>query len=163
MSSNDAIGIAGIAVTVIGFGLTIWQLVRTANATVATKRAIKEANARMIVNHLLVLSPQIASLEIELDSAISVGDKVAAIKALVTYSHAATQIAALLESQPDNVDGSLILELRSSARAASVSKAALVSGVTKPLGLFLRSVALEISHTASSCAAISTRYQIKVA
>jgi hypothetical protein len=69
MKPGDWISVAALIVSVIGFTFTIWQLVRTANAAEATKRAIERTEKRMALNHLLVLLPQFRLIENDLDPA----------------------------------------------------------------------------------------------
>lgn len=162
MTSSDTIGVIGLLVSVVGFGVTVWQLIRTANATIATKTAIVAANKRMLLNHLLVLLPQLKSLEADLDSAIATDSNSGAIRALIEFSHAANQVASLLESQEENSEADLAGELRKSAKNASAHKSILVLGITKPLTTVLRTVASEISEVSAKCAGLSTKYQVRV-
>lgn len=162
MSLSDALGIWGLVVSVIGFGLTVWQLVRTANAAIATKAAIIQVNRRMLMNHLLVLLPQIRTLEADLDAAIAADDHLAAIRALNSFSHTASQIASLLDADKDPNDAALISDLRSSASTASANKSLLVSGVKRPLTTVLRTVSAQIGDISSRCAGLTTKYQVKV-
>lgn len=159
---SDVLGVAGLAVSIIGFGVTAWQLIRTANATVATKDAIVQANKRMLLNHLLVLLPQLKTLESDLDSAIASGSQDAAIRALNGFSHAANQVASLLESQDEQSDTNLIAELRGCATNASASKSTLVGGISKPMATVLRTVSQQVSDVSAKCAGLTTKYQVKV-
>ena len=169
MSQNDGLAIWGLVigalsliVTAVGFGLTISQVRKTKDAAIATKDAIVAANRRMLYNHLLVLLPQMKNFEGDLDAAIAEPDKASAIRALVGFSHAANQVAALLET--DGVaHAALIVELRATARAASVAKGELESGNARPLTSLLQSIAVEVSTVAAECAGLSTAYQTKVA
>jgi hypothetical protein len=65
---------------VTGFWLAIVQLRKTRTAAEATTSAVEAANARMLYNHLLVLLPQLRSLEGDLDAAIAADDRTGAIK-----------------------------------------------------------------------------------
>jgi hypothetical protein len=163
VSSSDLIGLAGLGISIVGFSLTVWQLLRTANAAIATKEAIVAANKRMLLNHLLVLLPQLKTLEADLDTAIAAKNSEAAIRALIGYSHAANQVASLLDSQEDSMDAELVKELRASAVNASANKAVLVIGTTRQLSSVLKTVASEISAVSAKCAGLSTKYQVKVA
>ena len=69
MNLSDWLGVAGLGVSVIGFGVAIWQLIRTANAAVATREAVERTEKRMAINHLLILLPQFRIVEGELDRA----------------------------------------------------------------------------------------------
>ncbi|MFC7402770.1 hypothetical protein [Citricoccus sp. GCM10030269] len=160
---NDTIGIIGLVVTTVGFSLTVWQIWRTANASEKATEALKAATRRMHLNHLLVLLPQLKIYESELDAAQADDDKKQAIRALVSYSHAAQQVAALLESSSEGrEEAELVDQLRSSASAASSAKATLVSGATKPVRLVVKSAAEQIGSMSTFAAGLATRYQTKV-
>jgi len=160
---SDWLGVAGLIVSAVGFALTIWQLIRTANASIATKNAIIEANKRMVLNHLLVLLPQLTSIEADLDAAIASDDRDGAVRLLVKFSHAANQIAALLENRESREDVDFVDELRTVAKSASASKGALVSGTSKPLRIVLKTLDAEIGSVTAKCAGMVTKYQTKVA
>ena len=125
MKMGDWLSLAGQVVSVIGFGVAIWQLMRTANASIETKKAVERTEQRMALNHLLVLLPQFRQLENDLDHAAQEDDRPLARRTLVSYAHFATEVAAILQGQ-DKVDESLVTELRSTARDASRAKGALI-------------------------------------
>ena len=125
MSAGDWIGVAGLVVSVVGFVIAIWQLVRTANATKATKEAVERSEKRMAINHLLVLLPQFRLIENDLDVAAQDDDKGLARRSLVAYAHFAAEVATILQNQ-DRVDQTLITDLRTSATQASQAKATLI-------------------------------------
>lgn len=174
MTFSDALAVwglgfssIGLIVTVVGFWLAIVQLRKTASAAKATTSAIETANKRMLYNHLLVIMPQLRSLEGDIDASVASGDKGAAVRALVAFSHAAKQIASLLETEP-STDGELehaelIGVLRATARAVSTVKGELVSGSKKSLSTLLQGISGDISDIASRCAGLTTTYQTKVA
>ena len=117
---------AGLFVSVIGFALTIWQLVRTARATEATKIAVERTERRMAQNHLLVLLPQFRVLESELDFAVSDEDRKAAMKVLASYAQIASQVAGLLDGR-GGVDEGLVHKLERASRDASLTKARIIN------------------------------------
>lgn len=125
MKAGDWIALTGLIVSVVGFAIAIWQLVRTANAAEATKRAIERNEKRMAINHLLVLLPQFRLIENDLDAAAQEDDRGLARRSLVAYAHFASEVAAILQSQ-DKVDQVLVTDLRVSATQASQAKAALI-------------------------------------
>jgi chemotaxis protein histidine kinase CheA len=169
MSISDTLAIwglvlsfVGLAVTAVGFILAIKQLRKTATAAEAATAAISGANAQMVHNHLLILLPQIQTLEADLDAAIIAGEKEDAARALVSFSHAANQIAALLTSNTrPSTDASLEQELRSTAKKASELKAAIVKGSKKTLPVLLGAVAQEIGAVSARCSGLITTYQAK--
>lgn len=177
MSLSDALSVAGIVLSTIGLLATVagfWiaiiqlrngnkQLKRTATAAEATKLAIEQANTRMIYNHLLVLLPQLTSLEADIDASMAANDRDAATRALVKFNHAANQIASLLQGQSTETDLTLAEDLRTVARSATTQKSALVSGSKKTVGLLLRTLSPEIADVAARCSALATTYQTKAA
>jgi len=163
MKFGDVLSIIGLLVTVAGFILAIQQLKKTASAAEATRDAIVSANKRMLLNHLLVIAPQLVVIEADMDAAVGIGNEDAAIRALVAFSHAAVQISALLESQSENNHSALVAELREAASHSTAAKAALVSGTPKPLKALLKNVLVEVASASLKCSALTTVYQIKVA
>ena|ERR1700722_20269409 len=160
MTLGDWVGIAGLAVSVVGFSLAIWQLARTAKASEATREAIERTEKRMALNHLLVLLPQFHLLENDLDRAAEDNDRALARRALVSYSHFASEVAAILRGQ-DQVDQTLITELQSSARDASLAKATLIDApINKNTKQLTRDVRARISALSVHVATIAANYQI---
>lgn len=158
----DWLGIAALGVSVVGFGVTIFQLVRTKNATVAATDALQLAATRMSVNHLLVLLPQFRLFETELDSAMTINDKTAAARTLLSYSQAANQVASLMENISYPVDDTFLVSLRESAQEASLAKAAIVSGTTKAVRLTAKLAAEKINAVSMTAAGLTASYQSKV-
>ena len=163
MTLGDILGIIGLVITILGFYLAIKQLQKTATATEATRDAIVAANKRMLLNHLLVLAPQLVVIEADMDAAVAIGNEDGAIRSLVAFSHAAVQISALLEAQSEDNHSALVAELRSAATNSTAAKSAIVSGSPKPLKLLLKNVLGEVASTSAKCSALTTIYQIKVA
>jgi len=160
MKVGDWLSLAGLIVSVVGFGIAIWQLTRTANASIATKRAIERTEKRMALNHLLVLLPQFRLLENDLDHAAQEDDRPLARRTLVAYAQFASEVAAILQGQ-DNVDQSLITELRSTARDASRAKGALIDA---PIGADTRQLTKgardAISNLSMHINTLASTYQI---
>lgn len=114
-----------LVLTLIGFGVTIWQLVRTANASIATKNAVEGTERRMALNHLLVLLPQFRLIEADLDTSARMDDHDLAIRALVTYTHTASEVAGLLKSSSE-IDPAIVASLEEMSRLASTTKGEIV-------------------------------------
>jgi len=156
------IGAVGLVVTVVGFILAIIQLKKTATAATATKDAILVANSRMLYNHLLVVLPQLTSMEADIDRAMLKDDKDGAVRALVSFSHAAMQVAALLDSHDPGNNSELVEQLRTTAREASHQKGVIVSGSKKTVSLLLNQVSIDIANVAGRCVGLASTYQTKV-
>ena len=160
LSGSDWIGISGLAVTVVGFGATIWQLVRTANASIATRKAIEETARRMSLNHLLVLLPQLRVIESDLDAAMADEDRKLAIRSLVHFSHTANQVASLLEGEGDSIDRELIKQLRSSALEAGQAKSTLVT-TSRTVKVVAKTAAESIGKVSGHAAGLVAQFQVK--
>jgi hypothetical protein len=159
MSLGDWLGIAGLAVSAVGFAVTIWQLVRTARAASAARQAVERTERRMAINHLLVLLPQFRLLEADLDRAAQENDRALARTALVSYSHFASEVASLLKGQ-QQVDSAIILELEISAREASVAKSSLIDAPgSKTTKLLTKDVRDRMSTLSLHIGVLSTSYQ----
>jgi hypothetical protein len=146
MKAGDWIGLADLVVTIIGFGVAIWQLARTAKVAKATKDAIERSESRMATNHLLVLLPQFQLIENDLDAAAQNDDPGLARRALVAYAHFATEVAAILQGQ-EKFDQTLVTDLRTSATQASQAKAILIDA---PKGKSARQLTKDVRDRISS-------------
>lgn len=157
------VGVFGVVLTIVGFVLAIAQLRRTATAAEATTAAITSANRRMLLNHILVLVPQLKMVEADLDVAMVSNDLPAATRSLIAFGHAASQIAALLESESQTENATFITELRQAASDATVAKGALVSGNVRTLRTKLGPLAVTVSDIAVKCSGLTAQYQSKAA
>lgn len=160
LALGDQLAVVGILVTVVGFSLTIWQLVRTANASEASRKAIEATARRMSMNHLLVLLPQLRMIESDLDAAAAEDDRKLAIRSLVNYSHTATQVATLLEAEGD-IDDQLIERLRSSAKAAGSAKSTLVT-TNRAVRVVIKEAVEQIGEVSSHATGLVGKFQVKV-
>ena len=88
----------GVAISVGGFSIAIWQIRKTQGAVEAARRAIVETQQRMTVNQLLVLLPQLAQLETEMEEAAATGDLAGWRRQVVRWRHVASEIDGLLGS-----------------------------------------------------------------
>jgi hypothetical protein len=158
---GEWIALAELVVAIVGFGLAIWQLRRSADASVATKEAIERTARRMSLNHLLVLLPQLRSIEGDLDAAAATDDRPLAIRSLVSYSHTANAVASLLAGDGDLSDPALIVRLRDSAKSASVAKAALVTGSRQAVKVVVKTALEQIGDVSSYAAGLSAQFQMK--
>jgi hypothetical protein len=160
VTAGDWLSLAGLVVSIVGFGIAIWQLTRTANASVATKAAIERTERRMALNHLLVLLPQFRILENDLDAAAQDDDRALARRSLISYSHFAAEVATILQGQ-DTVDGSIIVELRESARQASRAKGTLIdASLTKDTKQLTKEIRERISNLSVHIGSLATTFQI---
>jgi hypothetical protein len=156
MNASDWLGVAGLAVSVVGFGIAIWQLIRTANASVATRKAVERTEKRMALNHLLVLLPQFRLLENDLDFAAQEDDRPLARRSLISYAH----FAAILQGQ-DGISEVLITELRGSASHATRTKASLIdASLSKSTKQLTKEIRERMSALSVQIGTVSTTFQI---
>jgi hypothetical protein len=123
-SVADYLAVVGLALTAIGFSVTLWQLTRTANAAVATKNAVL-ATSR---TQLLMLLPQVRLIETELDWAISLAKdgREFASRVLTSYVHLAHEVAGLITVH-GLADQKVCDAIRSTANLAATTKNKLYS------------------------------------
>ena len=154
------VGIVGLTVSIIGFAIAIWQLKRTAKASEATRDAIVRTEQKMATNHLMVILPQFHLLENDLDYAAQHDDRSLARRALVSYSHFATEAATILSGQ-NHGDAGLIRSLQTSARDALLTKARLINTAmntsTKSITKDIRDIVSDVSIQLS---AIIVNYEL---
>lgn len=152
----------GAIVTVVGFIVAIFQIVKTRDAATAAKDAADETSSRMRNNFLLVLLPQFQAVETELDYAIQGEDRGAARRALLAYSRVASQVAEILI--PTSEDQSrFVQELRDSANLASQAKGKLASDARTTVRSAAAPVQVQIGLMASRAIGISMQFQLKAA
>jgi hypothetical protein len=160
MNASDWLGVAGLAVSVVGFGIAIWQLIRTANASVATRKAVERTEKRMALNHLLVLLPQFRLLENDLDFAAQEDDRPLARRSLISYAHFAAEVATILQGQ-DGISEVLITELRGSASHATRTKASLIdASLSKSTKQLTKEIRERMSALSVQIGTVSTTFQI---
>jgi hypothetical protein len=87
----------GLPLTVVGFALAIWQIVKTRTAAKAAETAANRATAAMSESFLLVLLPQLHKVESDLDSAVDRGERHLAANHMSQWRWQAGQLRGLLE------------------------------------------------------------------
>jgi hypothetical protein len=121
-SSSNVIGLIGVAVTVVGFCLALYQLKKTKGAAVAAQEAVESSERNLLRNQLLIVLPQFTTLAVDLDYAAEENDRKFAMRTLVSISRLSAEAAGLL-TLLDDVDATVIERLKDFSRSASVCKA----------------------------------------
>ncbi|MFD4958439.1 hypothetical protein [Microbacterium sp. NPDC058389] len=142
---GDVFGLLQVVVAILGFGLAIWQLVRTANATVASNRALQR---RLLYNDLLVMLPDVHSLEDAVDKAARSKSRDEVSVALVTYSRRVASMVGALKSDPALKDHKVTKALAAAAKAAGDLKSTLYDEAEPDVQAMVRPVQTKI-QTAS--------------
>jgi hypothetical protein len=124
MSTGNALALAGVLISALGFTLTVTQLFRTASAVERTEQRLK-------VNELLYELPQLHRLEQDLDDVARAMDIDRTIRVLNEWRRQAATVIAHLHD--DATSESLRTQLQTSVELAGKAKNALVSGKTNPL------------------------------
>ncbi|WBB97273.1 hypothetical protein O7543_18200 [Solwaraspora sp. WMMA2080] len=149
-----------LLVSLVGFGLTIWQLRRTANAAEATQRAVERTETRMALNHLLVLLPQFRVLETELDFAVQDEDRKMAMKVLASYAQIASQVAGLIDGR-DGIDKDLMGKLERASRDASLTKARIINEPTRTVRLITKDFRSTTADLAAFIGSLASRFSLE--
>lgn len=160
MSLADWLGSIGLIVSVLGFAGTIWQLQRTVNASKATAAAITRTEKRMAMNHLLVLLPQIRMIEADLDTAVDQGDRRLTIRALVMFTHLASEVAGVLKYQSD-ADAELVTLLEEASRKSSEAKVDLIGNANKLPKSATRQVRSDLAELTRHLTGLASRITIE--
>ncbi|UOQ88712.1 hypothetical protein MUN74_15795 [Agromyces endophyticus] len=136
-----------LVVTVIGLGLAVAQLWRTADATVASKDLLAR---RLLSNDLLVMLPEIHTLEDELLQSVKSNDPDLVVNALLHLSRRAGSILGHLAANDGTKDEKIIKQLRAAMKAAQAAKSELAGS---PTGRPIQEV---VSLTVSKLSTVST-------
>jgi len=157
---SNWLGLIGVAITTIGFSLTILQLRRTAKASEMSARAIERTEKRLALNQLLILLPQFQVFENDLDHAIDVDDRRWAIRTLVACKNIANEVAAMLEDD-ETVDHTVVNTLRSLARHASDAKSQLISQPTETIANMTSEIRLELGGLAGVMSGVASKFRVQ--
>jgi cell division inhibitor SulA len=159
LSVAEWLAIAGLVIGLAGFAITIWQLVRTARASEATAAAVERTERHMAASYLLVLLPQFRVIESDLDNAAVEDDRRLAMRALRTYADVASEVRTLLTGQ-GAVDAALLTKLEETARAATLTKAALVDNPGRPTKNVTREFRNELSEVSTYVGGLTARFTL---
>ncbi len=96
MSADTVVTWIGLALAIVGIGITIWQLQKTKSAAEAARDAVRNSEARTAGNLLLSALPGLLSLEIALKDALFDGRNVEAIRILTQWRHKAAEVEGLV-------------------------------------------------------------------
>jgi len=61
----------GLLASVIGFGATLYQISKTRSAAEAAQSAVTRTEQQLAVNHMMLLIPQLAVIETEIEASAS--------------------------------------------------------------------------------------------
>jgi hypothetical protein len=143
LTFSDWLGLVGVALTVIGFGITIFQVVRTRRAVTGAVGAIRGASILAALTALLAIEP-------ELEDAVTHNDTAAARQALVKWRLASSEVRGVAQGDVE-VSRALSDSLQDTLVIAIAAHRELDNGVgltdaTSELRGELRNVSAEISR-----------------
>ena len=135
-----------IVLTVLGFGVTLFQLRRTRAAVAATKQDVMR-------NQLLILVPQLQRVENDLERAVDGDERVLVRYQLEAWRWQASQLRGLVSSAISR-EHPIIRDLQESVSLASQAKIALTN-TTKPIKAATRALRQSIAAVNDQCATLA--------
>ncbi|MDT7572579.1 MAG: hypothetical protein QOE05_2753 [Actinomycetota bacterium] len=120
MSLGDVLGLLGLAVA-------IYQLWRTGRLVTATKRSVDRTSRQLGIYTLLLLIPELALIELELERAAMAQNRQETGRLLREWQHRASELRGLLATEPVD-DGGLGIRVQASLTLATQAKVALQKG-----------------------------------
>lgn len=152
----------GLAITLAGFGVAIWQLRKTTSAANAAAGELARARERLNGDQLAAVVPQMQSVVSDLEHAMASSSQDVAVRALARFKLVAGDANALLTNL--NSDYSeLQARLDSSAKAALRSQGALASRSDADLPRLVKKVSSDIEALAGDISAVvaAQRYSLR--
>lgn len=134
MTLSDSLAAIGLAVTVIGFVITLVQIWRVKTVAKATKAALGDATGRLTVYNFLLVVPELARIDGDLEDAVLRNDPDATRRCLREWREAVGTVQGILE-RAGRSDDDLQKAIRDSLVKVGVAKRALVNaGATDMIG-----------------------------
>jgi hypothetical protein len=158
--ANWSLGISavGLIATVVGFSVALYQIRRTRTAAEAAATATAATAEALRRGRLLVLLPQLQSLEGELHFALQVQDAGVLRITLGRWRYVASQAEGLLS---DGTDHELSLQLKDAIALAASAESRLAGGNTQ-LTRTTASAMKAIREATSDAGAIASRMSQEV-
>jgi len=141
--------------TCVGFGIAIWQLVRTASL-------LEKVRSRLIENDLLVALPELHKLEDELDDSVKGGDPSVVERMLVKYSRSSSRISALLQIESTAAEEPLVLLLAQAGNSAQKAKAELAQGSDRELAEVVKLAMGKVAKVSAEASGLIARLEKRV-
>lgn len=150
---GNKLSLAQLVVTLAGFILAGTQLIRTANASVETKKIAARVQTRLLESDLIVASSDLEKLREQIEKAVSDQDRDDLSAHLVTYSRVAGTVLELAPNDGTDSSRSFANFLKKAIDAAGRAKSSLPDAAVgdlnkimkRPLKLFLE-VSVEVNR-----------------
>lgn len=153
---SDHFGLWQLIVAGLGFGIAIWQLIRTANATSRSRDLLER---RLLSNDLLILLPELHRLEDDLDAASKTENKDVIGNALVAYARRASGVVGHLKTDPTLKDEKVVKLLTASTRASTSAKGELLGVGERTIQDTIRSARDKIATANAEVSELIARLQ----
>ena len=121
-------GPTGLAVSVLGFGLAIWQIRKVRKSTEAAASASSTAARTAAANMVLFLIPDLQAIASEISTALESGDRERLPELLDRWRETGIRVRGLLKARGE-VDAAVLTALTRSFAQATDAKAKIRSGV----------------------------------
>lgn len=158
-SLSNVLSAGQLVLTVAGFAIAIFQLTRSANASVQTKSLLQKLRLRLVENDLMDALPQLSALEDELADAVRRQDDEAATRVLVAYSRHASSVIGLMEATAAHADEPLLAQLRLAETSARRAKGEIANGSDRALAQLVAAATSKIAKVSSQAAVLRVRLQ----
>lgn len=158
----DLLALAQVVLTVVGFGLTIWQIARSVSATERTNQAVANLQKRFSVNDLLIALPRLHVLEDALMAGLKAQDSDSVEATLVSFARSSGEIAELLEGRDEDSSKKMQRSLTTLGKASTKAKSALATGSPDPLAEVVAPVVKQLTPLAGEVSGMIVRLQREV-
>ncbi|WP_157376965.1 hypothetical protein [Agromyces sp. Root1464] len=162
LSLSNVLSAAQLVFTIAGFSIAIWQLVRSANANVASKALLEKVRLRLLGNDLLLGLPELHTLEDDLDEAVKSGEPNEIQRKLVGYSRAAARISGILKADESSASEPIVPLLNQAMSSATKAKAEIAEGTSRTMVEVTRVAIGKISKVSLEASSLIARLEKRV-
>lgn len=159
---SNVLAAAQVILVLLGFGVSISQLIRTANATVASKALLEKVRSRLVGNDLLVALPELQKLEDDLFEHLKAPDPVGMERTFRIYARATGRVVSLLKMDATTEADPLVALLASAASAVQTAKGELAEGTTRDLSDVVRVAMKRIGAVSMAASGLIVKLERRV-
>lgn len=133
----------GLAIALVGFGVTIYQVVKTRSAAKAATAALTTAQGQLAKRALLAIGPQLQSIQLDLGYTMKKNNADIAERTLVRFGLIAREASGLLITLGVGHED-LAERMRAAAHEATVVKAAMSTTKSPDVVLLAKAISAEV-------------------
>ena len=148
----NRLSLSQLILTMLGFAIAIWQIIRTANATSESKKLLGKVQNRLVENELLIELTELNKLRESVQTNVGAMAKEKLLDDLDNYVHSCSTILELIVDYKDSGTEQFREVLKKGIISASQSKSAFSSSKSANLTKVMKTpqeVFLEISSETS--------------